>query len=147
MKKEYNIGFTLGDPSGDGHSQTIDYHIVTNYSANDITKAYKRASEYLGFDFVKEVGSEYLADRWICQEVTEKLLEFKIIHKDGIVREEASWGPPIGCYDMDYAEEEFVNIFFGIVKIIIPDFEWKERDLEEEWLPILDGAAYGFIGN
>lgn len=27
---EYNIGFVVGDPSGDGHACTTDYHIVKN---------------------------------------------------------------------------------------------------------------------
>lgn len=30
---KYNIGFTLGDPRGDGHACTTDYHIVANHSA------------------------------------------------------------------------------------------------------------------
>lgn len=38
---EYNIGFVIGDPSGDGHACTTDYHIVANHSADEISKAYK----------------------------------------------------------------------------------------------------------
>ena len=38
---KYNIGFTLGDPGGDGHACTTDYHIVANHSADEISKAYK----------------------------------------------------------------------------------------------------------
>lgn len=33
---KYNIGFTLGDPGGDGHACTTDYHIVANHSADDV---------------------------------------------------------------------------------------------------------------
>lgn len=32
---EYNIGFVIGDPSGDGHACTTDYHIVANHSADE----------------------------------------------------------------------------------------------------------------
>lgn len=81
---KYNIGFTLGDPGGDGHACTTDYHIV------------------------------------------------------------AKWGAPAGCYEFDYAEEEFVDLYFAIVKYSLPDLEWSSRDLEEETLWDLYGAAYGF---
>ena len=98
---KYNICFTLGDPSGDGHASTSEYHIVATHSVEEITNAYKKTTELLGFDFVKEVGSEY--------------------------------GPPAGCYWFDYAEDEF-----------LPDFEWTSRDLEEDTLYLLEGAAYRF---
>lgn len=35
---KYNIGFTLGDPGGDGHACTTDYHIVANHSADEYPK-------------------------------------------------------------------------------------------------------------
>lgn len=54
---KYNICFTLGDPSGDGHANTSEYHIVATHSVEEITNAYKKTTELLGFDFVKEVGS------------------------------------------------------------------------------------------
>lgn len=46
---KYNIGFTLGDPRGDGHACTTDYHIVANHSADEISKAYKETTKLLGF--------------------------------------------------------------------------------------------------
>lgn len=54
---EYNIGFVIGDPSGDGHACTN--HIVANHSVDEISEAYKKTTELLGFDFVKEVGVEF----------------------------------------------------------------------------------------
>jgi hypothetical protein len=33
---EYNIGFVIGDPSGDGHACTTEYHIVANHSVDEI---------------------------------------------------------------------------------------------------------------
>lgn len=51
----------------------------------------------------------------------------------------------MGCYEFDYAEEEFVD--FAIVKYSLPDLEWSSRDLEEETLWDLYGAAYGFMEN
>ena len=49
---KYNVCFTLGDPGGDGHANTSDYHMVSNYPAKEIDEAYKKATEILGFDFV-----------------------------------------------------------------------------------------------
>lgn len=72
---EYNIGFTLGDPSGDGHACTTDYHMVTNHSVDEISEAYKKTTELLGFDFIKKIGAEFQSDHWIPKEFTEKLLK------------------------------------------------------------------------
>lgn len=55
----YNICFTLGDPS---HANTSEYHIVATHSVEEITNAYRKTTELLGFDYIKEVGSEYEAD-------------------------------------------------------------------------------------
>ena len=82
----------LGDPSGDGHANTSEYHIVATHSVEEITNAYKKTTELLGFDFVKEVGSEYEADGWIPQEYTKKLLELKIIDDEYITTEDHKYG-------------------------------------------------------
>lgn len=140
----YNICFTLGDPSGDGHANTSEYHIVATHSVEEITNAYKKTTELLGFDFVKEVGSEYEADRWIPQEYTKKLLELNIIDDEYITTEDHQYGLPAGCYWFDYAEDEFLEVFFNIVRYSLPDFEWTSRDLKEDTLYLLEGAAYGF---
>lgn len=52
----YNICFTLGDPSGDGHANTLEYHIVATHSVEEITDAYKKTTELLGFNYIEEVG-------------------------------------------------------------------------------------------
>ncbi len=36
---KYNICFTLGDPYGDGHANTSEYHIVATHSVEEITNA------------------------------------------------------------------------------------------------------------
>lgn len=45
---EYNIGFVIGDPSGDGHACTTEYHVVANHSVDEISEANREdlASEY-----------------------------------------------------------------------------------------------------
>lgn len=76
---KYNIGFTLGDPGGDGHACTTDYHIVANHSADEISKAYKETTKLLGFDFIKEVGVDFQSDYWIPEKFTKELLKLGII--------------------------------------------------------------------
>lgn len=144
---KYNIGFTLGDPGGDGHACTTDYHIVANHSADEISKAYKETTKLLGFDFIKEVGVDFQSDYWIPEKFTKELLKLGIIDEKYVRESDAEWGAPAGCYEFDYAEEEFVNLYFAIVKYSLPDLEWCSRDLEEETLWDLYGAAYGFMGN
>lgn len=141
---EYNIGFTLGDPSGDGHACTTDYHIVANHSVDEISEAYEKTTKLLGFDFVKEVGVDFQSAPWIPKELTEKLLKLGIIDKEYVIESDSEWGTPAGCYEFECAEDEFVDLYFAIVKYSLPDLEWRARDLGEEILWDLYGAAYGF---
>lgn len=50
----------------------------------------------------------------------------------------------LGVMNLTMPEEEFVDLYFAIVKYSLPDLEWSSRDLEEETLWDLYGAAYGF---
>lgn len=102
---KYNIGFTLGDPGGDGHACTTDYHIVANHSADEISKAYKETTKLLGFDFIKEVGVDFQSNYWIPERFTKELLKLGIIDEKYVRESDAEWGAPAGCYEFDYAEE------------------------------------------
>lgn len=114
---KYNIGFTLGDPVWGGHACTTDYHIVANHSADEISKAYKETTKLLGFDFIKEVGVDFQSDYWIPEKFTKELLKLGIIDEKYVRESDAEWGAPAGCYEFDYAEEEFVDLYFAIVNI------------------------------
>ncbi len=144
---KYNIYFSLGDPWNDGHGYYSSYRITANYSVKDIENAYMKTTEILGFNFIKEVGSEYECSRWIPEEYTNKLLSLGIINKENIVKEDSefSWDTPKGCFEFSNSEDEFIEIYFNIVKYSLPDFEWETRDLEEETLSDLNGAAYRLV--
>ena len=90
---KYNVCFTLGDPSGDGHANTSDHHMVSNYSAKEIDEAYKKATEIIGFDFIKNVGSDYQDN-----ELHEPY--FSILVKKGIIEKE----------DYEYKYKDLVNL-------------------------------------
>ena len=144
---KYNITFKLGDPSFDGHGRTKEYHIIANHSVKDITEAYNKTTEVLGFDFIKEIGKDYDSNFWIPEEYTKKLLEFGIITDEYVTKDDETehYGPPKGCYEFDDALLEFIDIFFFIVKYSLPDFYYEFRNLNEDRLYILEGKAYGFV--
>lgn len=98
---KYNIGFTLGDPSADGHGHSVDYHMVSNYSALEIDRAYTNTTKILGFNLVKDVGDEFEGDYWVPEDFTAKLLELGIIEESDIENEEnrvwsSSWNVSSG---------------------------------------------------
>ena len=144
---KYNITFKLGDPSFDGHGRTEEYHVTANHSVKDITEAYNKTIEVLGFDFIEEIGKDYDSNFWSPEEYTKKLLEFGIITDEYVTKEDETerYGPPEGCYEFDNATLEFIDIFFSIVKSSLPDFDWKPIELKEDRLYILEGKAYGFV--
>ena len=135
---KYNVCFTLGDPSGDGHANTSDYHMVSNYSAKEIDEAYKKATEILGFNFVKKIGINHQDN-----ELHEPY--FSILVEKGIIKEEDYKYEYDGktLLDTYLDESDFIDIFRNICKLILPDLIIKGRDLEEQQISSLEGAAYG----
>ena len=135
---EYNVCFTLGDPSGDGHANTSEYHMVSNYSAKEIDEAYRKATEILGFNFVEKVGSDYQDN-----ELHEPY--FSIFVEKGIIKKEDYEYEYDGktLLDTYLDESDFIDIFRNICKLILPDLVIKGRDLEEQQISSLEGAAYG----
>ena len=157
----YNYTFTLGDPSCDGHGCTREFHIQTSHSKEDIYSAYVDFSAQYGFKYLDMVGDEYECFGGIPEDITKVLFELgiitdedRVIHYDDTRKRykgdtyhfvENRDRKYDGCYEFDDSEEEFLDIFFKIIKHQIPDFEWEFRDLEEETLSILHGRGYGFV--
>ena len=135
---KYNVCFTLGDPGGDGHANTSDYHMVSNYPAEKIDEAYKKATEILGFDFIKNVGADYQDN-----ELHEPY--FSILVKKGIIEKEDYKYEYKGktLLDTYLDEEDFINIFKNICQLILPNLIIDYRNLEEQRISSLEGAAYG----
>lgn len=134
----YNITFTLGDPGGDGHANTSEYHMVSNYSSKNIDDAYRKAVDIIGFDFVKKVGAD-----WEDSSISEPY--FSILVDKGILNRkdfEYEWKGKIE-FDPYIDEEIYIDTFIKLIKLVLPDFELKFRDLKEESLTVLEGAAYG----
>ena len=135
---KYNVCFTLGDPSGDGHANTSEYHMVSNYSAKEIDEAYKKATEILGFNFVEKVGSEY-EDNELHDPYFSILVEKGVIKREDY---EYKYNDKT-ILDTYLDEDDFIDIFESICKLILPDLIIKGRDLEEQQIFSLEGTAYG----
>lgn len=133
---KYNVCFTLGDPSGDGHANTSEYHMVSNYSAKEIDEAYKKATEILGFNFVENVGVDY-QDNELREPYFSILVEKGIIKKEDYEYEDENY---LNTY---LNEDEFIDIFESICQLVLPDLVIDYRNLEEDRIFSLEGAAYG----
>ena len=142
MELNHNIGFTLGDWSSDGHCLYQEYHIVSNYSGKEISKAYQELSKELGWDFIAEC-SKY-EDNYLTKEGEQHLLKFGIISESDILASKREWGGDTYAIE---DSDEFVDTFFKLVKIKIPNLVWNYRNLNEESIYLLDGAGYGLFNS
>lgn len=153
----HNITFDLGDWSGDGHNHFQTFHIEANYEVAVITDAYNRFCDKYKVDFINSVGMECGGYPIIPEDVTNVLLSLHIINYHNVINVE--FGQNVKyikeherdkynhCYLFDECIDEYIEIFFDIIKHEIPDFKWRYRDLEETNLSILDGGAYGFYSD
>ena len=141
MELNHNIHFTLGDWSYDGHCKYQDYHMISNYSSGEIAKAYADISKELGWELLDEC-MDY-EECSLSEKGTHRLLELGVISREEIERNKDLYG------DLYYIEgpDEFVDLFFTLVKVKLPDLVVDHRDLDEESLGILDGAGYGIFGS
>lgn len=140
-QKLHNITFTLGDPSGDGHGHYVVFHMESNYSVKDITDAYNKATEILGFDFIKTCCVDY-QDFYIKPIYASILVNHGILNKISL-EDTDFYSISKGSYCVDSGVEEYINIFIKIIKLVLKDFTLEYRDLQEDSLSILDFAAYG----
>lgn len=139
--KLHNITFTLGDPSGDGHGHYIVFHMQSNYSVKDITDAYNKATEILGFDFIKTCCVKY-QESYIKPMYASILVKYGILNKISL-EDTDFYGVSKGMYYVDDGVNEYIDIFIKIIKLVLKDFTLEYRDLHEDSLSILDFAAYG----
>ena len=133
-KKEYNICFELGDESHDGHERSEKFHMISNYSAKEITKFLNEFEKKTGVDICKEC--EDYEDNTFSKETTKKLLELGIIDSEYVEGD--------GCYYVD-GTDDFIDIIENCLKYVVKDFEWHYRNLKEEKLYKLDGVGYGLF--
>lgn len=140
-QKLYNITFTLGDPSGDGHGHYVVFHMESNYSVQDITNAYNKATNLLGFDFINTCCVKY-QESYIKPTYASILVKYGILNKISL-EDTDFYGVSKGTYYIDEGINEYIDIFIKIIKLVLKDFILEYRNLHEDSLDILDFAAYG----
>lgn len=125
----YNFNLVFKDP----YNCTIQesYHMISNYSLEDITKAYKEASKIMQFNFIGYCYGEY-EDFYMDEEASEILVKYNIIKKEDL-HKTFEYG---NAYYIENSTT-VINIFTAIVRLVLKDFEWKERDLNETTLNLL----------
>ncbi|MBR2245633.1 MAG: hypothetical protein IJ880_01180 [Bacilli bacterium] len=137
---KYNICYNLGDVYGDGHGGYEIKHLVSNYPAGEIDKAYQNWVLKTGLDFTKDVCDEY-EDHSITDEQLDILKKTGVID-DEYIKENLE-------YDNDYwfDLDTYIDVFERIIRTELPDFAVMVRDLEEEAITCINYAAYGLTEN
>ena len=158
-KRLYTLEYSLGDPYDEGHGKCERHFDKSNYSSEEISKAYKSATELLGFDYVKEIAAKYMDSSISCK-YTGKLLKHGILTPSDFGYSEEEWKEYIdsisknGSFDYedlnedfyDLDQDKFVDIFVKIIKLILPDFELTEVITPTDGcLNELDNTAYGLF--
>ena len=129
----YNITFCLGDPSNDGHGLYKEYHLISNYSAKEIDDAHTT------FVNKHEVNlTEYCRD-YLDNEISGKLLDYLV--EINAINEQDIEEDAFYINDPD----EFVYLFFELVKTELPDLIWEYRDLEEDIIYSIYNSGYGLF--
>ena len=126
----YNFNLVFRDPYN--YRIQDSYRMVSNYSLEDITKAYKEASKIMQFNFIGYCYGEY-EDFYMDEEASEILVKYNIIRKEDL-HKTFEYGNAYYIKD----STTVINIFTAIVRLVLKDFEWKERDLDETTLNLLE---------
>ena len=126
----YNFNLIFMDPYNYGMQDS--YRMVSNYSLEDITKAYKKASKIMQFNFIGYCYGEY-EDFYMDEEASEILVKYNIIRKEDL-HKTFEYGNAYYIKD----STSVINIFTAIVRLVLKDFEWKKRDLSETTLNLLE---------
>lgn len=126
----YNFNLVFKDP----YNCTIQesYRMVSNYLLEDITKAYKEASKLMQFNFIGYCYGEY-ENFYMDEEASEILVKYNIIRKEDL-HKTFEYG---NAYYIENSTT-MINIFTAIVRLVLKDFELKERDLDETTLNLLE---------
>jgi hypothetical protein len=124
IAKEYldslsnTIDLVMGDWSDDGHGETEQVTIKSNFNKIWIDRAYESASDILGFCFINEVAKNYeepYIDNELIIKLREVLEEPNLL--DGVIDEHAE------CIGID--SYEYLDIYLKIIKLGDPDFKYK----------------------
>ena len=130
------IKIEIGDWSGDGHGISEVHIIYTNLTHEEMLEAYKIAVDKLGFDFCKEVCSNY-------EEITiSDPKKIKALKKHVIDLEAGNFQKDEKGYWLD--DDRFFDIYFRMIKLGNPSFVYEDKTMELPWISI---GGYGVFSH
>lgn len=107
---EYIFKIEMGDPSGDGHSQSDNFFYESNYPASELKKAYKKSVKLTGVDLQS-----------VCSEYTESKIDDSVLEK---LNEEGISTAKVADY---VSATDFAALIMDFIKLSMPeDFEFKK---------------------
>jgi len=132
---KHKTKLVTGDSSGDGHEKSDDFYIESNLTKAEINAAYERGSEIIGFDFCKEIASEYENREFPLDKVKilEELGMFEYCCVDVMTDKKDNI---TGAY---LYPESFLQVFLFIVKLGNSSFEYEQVKAES----YIDIGGYG----
>lgn len=142
---KYNL--TIGDTVGEGHDKTQTFVVTTNLSASEIARAYKEFVKMYKIGFHDQKGIHSLFTEHEDRAITSE--RKKLLAKAGIDYDEVCTWP--SKKDFNASTEDFPNLFFAMIEVMRPDFEWdyaavgEEEDLNKELNRIGSCMGYGLI--
>ena len=127
------VKLTIGDWSGDGHSQYEEFVFESNKTVEKIRQAYKDSCKLTGLSFNHNedytgLNLGYGTDRQIATEYEQyelSALAKKILTKFNIDYSE---------YEEDSFSETFVKLLIDFIKLSLLDLELKEASFKESEL-------------
>ncbi len=117
------IRLKYGDCSGDGHKITDTTLIRSNKTTTDLSKAYRKGSEIVGFDFKETVAKEYEEND--LPEDKANILQNYGIDLSGF----DSYTEDLD--DLTLMPEEYVELYLKICQLGDPDFLYEYTRMNE----------------
>lgn len=131
MKKTFKL--VIGDNSGDGHEKSEDIYVSANA---DLSAAYNKGTELLGFDFCKTCCEKY-HDSYVSHEKIKKLVELGL--PDWTLAED---GDPELTYGYQLDASSFADIYLFICKLGNPSLELT---VTSDDVPEIHVGGYGLF--
>jgi hypothetical protein len=117
------IRIEYGDCSGDGHKITDTTLIRSNKTTTDLSKAYRKGSEIVGFDFKETVAKEFEDN--VLPEAMANILQNYGIDLSGF----DSYTEDLD--DLTLMGEEYVKLYLKICQLGDPDFLYEYTKMNQ----------------
>lgn len=136
MSKQYNYAFVLGDDSGDGHSMTDLYYLVTDCPPAEMHSLNQKVLDY---------GMDALSEDYECCFLSEKfvtILKTELNIFDQV--EQFLWQDKRSPSTYSYStSSDYFNIYLAILRRICSEYTFNK--LEEAGTFAIGG--YGVFGS